>query len=249
MKSLKSALDILNCFTLDNHELGVSEIARELGIYKSKVSRVLSAYEAEGVVLRSQSTQKYRLGPKILGWAAILLSKTDMRAVALPYMEELRGKTNETVNLYVLESDYRICIERVESSQSIRMVSKIGERLTLHAGAAGKLLLAYLPEEERKETIERIELPRLTPKTITSRKELEKELEKICRQGFATSFQELVPLAASISAPLRNYEGEVIAALGIAGPAMRFTSQKVKEYLLYVKEIASKISQELGYQA
>jgi IclR family KDG regulon transcriptional repressor len=198
--------------------------------------------------VKSESNQKYRLGPKILGLAAILLSKTDLRAIALPYMDELKRKTGETVNLFILEGDCRICIERVESPQGIRMVSNIGEPIPLPAGAVGKLFLAYLPEKKRKELMQRVHLTQVTPKTITCKKELEKEVQKIREQGFAKSFQERVPLAASLSAPIRNYTGEVIAALSLGGPVMRFTPQRVREYVISVKETAHKISRELGYQ-
>jgi DNA-binding IclR family transcriptional regulator len=248
MKSIKSALDVLNCFTDDNREQGVSEISRQLGMHKSKVSRILSTLATGDLLVKSESNRKYRLGPKILRWAAILLSQTELRTLALPYMEELKRKTGETVNLFVLEGDCRICIERVESPQGIRMVSRIGEPIPLPAGAVGKLLLAYLPEKKRKELIKRVKLTHVTPKTITCKKELDNELQKIRKQGFAKSFQERVPLAGSLAAPIKNYTGEVIAALSIGGPVMRFTPQRVREYLISLKETAHQISRELGYQ-
>jgi len=248
MKTITAALDILNCFTLDNHGQGVSEIARKLGMHKSKVSRILSTYENQGVVIKSQNTQKYHLGPKIMEWAAIVLRQGDLRTRALPHMEELRSKTQESVNLYIAQGDYRICIERLESPQGIRMVSHIGEPVPLHAGAAGKLLLAYFTDEKRRAVLERVQLSKIAANTITNREDLETELKKIAQQGFAISFQEMVPLAASIAAPIRNFYGEVIAALTVGGPVMRFTPQKVDSYARALRETADRISRESGYR-
>jgi IclR family KDG regulon transcriptional repressor len=247
VKTLVGALDVLNTFTFDDHEHSVSEIVQKLGMHKSKVSRILSTLASAGILIRSPDSKKYRLGSRVLEWATIFLSTTDLRTVVLPYIKELRSKVNETISLFVRDGDERICIEQLESSERIRMVVNNGERLPLHAGSGGKLLLAYLPEGERSKLIERAGLPRFTSHTITSREELEKELKKIRKQGFAVSFEERIPFAATVCAPIRNHTGEVVAALSIEGPVGRFSSERVEEYSVLVKDVTDKISQELGY--
>lgn len=248
VKSIRRALDVLNCFIHDVREQGVSEIAQELGMNKSTVSRILSTLKAANVVQRSQGNQKYRLGSKVLEWAAIFLSQADLRTTSLSYLGKVKAKTNETVSIVVMEGDIRVCVERINSSEAIRQVINVGERFPLHAGSAGKLLLAYLPEDKRKELIQRTGLPQLTRHTITNEYALERELDTIRQRGVAVSFEERVPLAASVSAAIRNHTDKVIAALSVSGPVPRFSPQKVKEYSLLVKETADKISQELGYQ-
>jgi len=247
VRTLVAALDLLNTFSFDVPEHSVSEIAQKLGMHKSKVSRILSTLASASVVIRSPGSKKYRLGPRVLGWAAIFLSTADLRTVVLPYMKELRSKVNETVSVFVHDGDERICIEQLESSERIRMVLNKGERLPFHAGSGGKLLLAYMPEGERSKLLERTGLPRFTPNTITSREELEKELKKIRKQGFAVSFEERIPFAATVCAPIRNHTGEVVAALSIEGPVGRFSSERVEEYSVLVKDVTDKISEELGY--
>lgn len=249
MKTLKTTLDILGCFTSGTFECSVSGIARKLGIHKSTVSRVLSTLASGNVLVKSPIGKKYRLGSKVLEWASIYLSATNLKTVVLPHMKELASKTNETVSLFVREGTYRICLERVEGSHDIRMVGMLGDRLPLHAGAPGKLLLAYLQEDERNELLEATGLPRFTPHTITSREELEKEFKRILEQGFAVSFQERVPFAATVCAPIRNHTGEVVAALSVQGPVMRFSPKEVAEYSVLVRDVTNKVSQELGFNA
>jgi len=248
MKTIKGSIAILDCFTLKNPEQGVSEIARKLDMQKSKVSRVLSTFESLGVVRKSPNNHKYHLGPKLLEWATIVMGNTDLRTCALPHMEKLRTITEEAVNIYIAQGDYRICIERLESPQTIGMVSRIGNPVPLNAGAAGKLILAYFTDEKRNDLLSRIQFSKFTENTITNRNTFNKELKKIVQQGYATSFQEHVPIAASLAAPIRNFHGEVIAALTVGGPSMRLTKKKMREFVPHIKEAADNISRELGYR-
>jgi IclR family KDG regulon transcriptional repressor len=248
MKSIKSALDILDCFTPDVQEIGVMEIARKLDMHKSKVSRILAALAEGGLLTRSGGNQQYRLGQKVAELATIFVSNVDLRTFALPWMKNLREETRETVTLFVPFEDCRICVERLESPEVVKTTSRVGERHPLHAGSAGKLLLAYLLEEKRKTVIEGTNLKKFTPHTITKKKQLEKEIKRIRKQGFAVSFEEHIPFAASVSVPIKNMFGEVIAALSVSGPAVRFNNEKIEKFIEPVKKTAKSISEELGYR-
>jgi len=154
---------------------------------------------------------------------------------------------NETVHLGVLEEGDVLYLAKEESSQTIRMCSYVGKRAPLHCTALGKVLLAFLPEEERKKILEQKELPRLTDNTITDRNKLEKELSKIQKQGFALDQEENEKDVRCIAAPIRNYQGRVIAAVSISGPAFRIDKKvqnNLKEALI---ETSTKISKRLGY--
>jgi IclR family KDG regulon transcriptional repressor len=127
------------------------------------------------------------------------------------------------------------------------MCSYVGKRAPLHCTALGKVLLAFLPEEERKKILEQKELPRLTDNTITDRNKLEKELSKIQKQGFSLDQEENEKDVRCIAAPIRNYRGKVIAAISISGPAFRIDKKvqnNLKEALI---ETSTKISKRLGY--
>ena len=249
MKSIKNALDVLNSFTPEAHTQGVTEIAGKLGMHKSKVSRILSALNAEGVVIKSEYDQKYRLGLKILDWAEVILSKSDLRNIALPNMEKLRQETKESIHLWVIQYDKRVCIEGIQGPRSVIMVVKIGSRFPIHAGAAGKVLFAYLPQNERDNLLKNLNLTKLTPNTVINKKKLEIELTNIRKEGFATSFEERVSLGASIACPIRNHTGEIIAALSIDGLSARFTPQKTKKFIRLLKRSTTELSEKLGYKS
>ncbi|HIE17752.1 MAG TPA: IclR family transcriptional regulator [Dehalococcoidia bacterium] len=247
LKSVKRAIDVLNLFTSGEPEIGISQIARELGMNKSTAARVIYSLECQGMLAKSTASRKYRLGGMVLQLAGALISKMELRSIALPYMKELHGRTNETISIYVLEHDHRVCIERIEGSLGARHVIAIGDRGPLHAGASGKVLLAYLPRERRNELINELKLASFTPYTITDKEKLQRELDEIRERGVAVSMEERFELCASVSAPIRNYMGDVIAALSISTLASRLTPGKVSEYSTLVKDAALEISHEFGF--
>jgi DNA-binding IclR family transcriptional regulator len=161
--------------------------------------------------------------------------------------KELVKQYNETVHLGVLEEGEVLYLAKEESSQTIRMISYIGKRAPLHCTALGKVLLAYISEEERKKILEEKELPRLTKNTITDKRELEKELDKIREQDFALDREENEKDVRCIGAPIRNYKGKVIAAISISSPIFRIdknVQNNLKEALI---KTTNKISKRLGY--
>ena len=248
IKTLRTALEILHCFTVLTPEQGVSEISQKLDIHKSTVSRTLSTLASGDILVKSPSNKKYRLGSKIMELASVFLSVADLRTVALPYMEELRSKTSETISLFIMDRDSRVCLDRLESPKSIRMTTKIGGRTPLYAGAPGKLFLAYLSEDKKNELLATTKLHKFTPNTITDMEKLKEELKKIRKQGFAVSLEERVAFGAAVAAPIMNHTGDVIAALSIHGPVMRFGPKKIALYSVLVRDTANKLSRELGYQ-
>jgi len=247
IKSVDSALKILACFAGGPPALGVTELAKQLGLTKSKVSRILSTLEQAAFVHKDGATQRYRVGPKVFELAGAFLSHHDWRATARPHLQALRDATGESVALFVVDQDRRVCVEKWESAHELRSSITLGGSYPLTAGAGGKVLLAHLPEQERKDLLGRTGLPRYTPHTIVNRRDFERELQDIRRKGYATSYRERVGHLSSVSAPIRNFEGRVIAALCVDGPAVRFTAKKVKACVDLALRTADQISRELGY--
>ncbi len=247
LKAIKRALDILMVLGQDSHELGVTEIAKRLAMNKSTVSRVLATLKAEGFVTQNPADRKYRLGLKVLELASIVLSTMELRKVAAPRIRELSEKVNETVDMYIIDGHHRVCIDRAEGNREVRTALSVGNRAPLHAGAPGKLLLAFLPEEKRNALVKDLHLRAFTSKTITSPVKLLEELDTIRNQGFATSLSEYVDLFNSVAAPIRDSSGSVIAALGMSGLVNHFNADKVPEYAAETVKTADLISRELGY--
>ncbi len=249
VEAIERAVRILDAFDVDRPELGVAEVARLLGLKRSTVHRALVTLESGGLLRQVAATQKYTLGPKVLSLAYVLQSQLSLVSIALPYMRTLRDRCNETIALHLLDGHHRVVVQQVESTHDLRRTYRdIGKALPLYAGSPGKLLMAYLPPEDIRKVIEESGLRPLTPVTITDRQALLRELDGIRQRGYAISSGEHSPGIASISCPIRNQDGQVIATVNISGPSVRLTEAKSLEYLPQLREATAAISRQLGYR-
>jgi len=198
-------------------------------------------------VEQEPNNQRYQLGLKVIELGMAKLHQMDLAREATPYLKELVNQCNETVHLGVLEEGEVLYLAKEESSQTIRMISYVGKRAPLHCTALGKVLLAYLSAEERKEILGEKVLPRLTENTITDKKELEKELSKVREQGFALDREENEKDIRCVAAPIRNYQGEVIAAISISSPIFRIDKNAQSDLKEALLETSKEISKRLGY--
>jgi len=220
----------------------MTEISEKLGLYPSTTHRILDTLRHWGYVEQEPNNQRYQLGLKVIELGMAKLQQMDLAREATPYLKELVNQCNETVHLGVLEEGEVLYLAKEESSQTIRMCSYVGKRAPLHCTALGKILLAYMPEEERKKILEDRELPRLTEKTITDKEELKEELNKVKKQGFALDRGENEKDVRCIAAPIRNYQGKIIAAVSISGPAYRVDIDKQN----YLKEALIEMSKKIS---
>lgn len=200
-----------------------------------------------GILNQDPETLSYMMGSRVLAWAGIYTITSDVRTLSLPVMVRLQEQTRETISLYVMEGNDRVCVERLESPETVRIVARVGRRIPLYAGSAGKVFLAYLPDARRDEILADIELVPMTKRTITDLDELKINLHKIRRQGYAVSKGEWVLEASGVAAPIFDQFGRIAAALTISGPSQRFTEEKIHEIAALVTPAAEKISRELGY--
>lgn len=246
-RSLERAFALLDCFTPEHPELGVREIARKVNLSSSTAGRLLAAMKELGILRQNPTTRAYALGGKVLAWAGVYSASLDVRTLALPALNELQRSTRETVSLYVLEGNERVCVERIESTLSIRFSYRLGQRLPLYAGAAGKAILAFLPPDWRAEILTNTPLQAFTNATLTSLDTLEAELAKIRQQGFAISYGEWTADAAGVAAPILDRQGVVQAAINISGPIQRFTPNAIERFSNEVVLVAARISLQLGY--
>lgn len=244
VQALERALDLLWALA-DGGEMGVTELSRRLSLPKSTVHRLLEPLVSRDLVSRDRDTARYRLGPGSFRLGSAFLRSLDVRQAALPILHELARRTGETVNLNILQGQYRVCIEKVDSVQDVRHFVELGRPLPLFAGASGKVLLAYA-DRDTVEAALRNARP-LTARTVVDPGRIRAELHRIRRQGYAVSFNERVEGAAAVSAPVRNAVGEVVAGLTVSGPSYRFTPDRVRELIPLVVEGAARISRRLGY--
>ena len=249
IKVLDKSLSVLELLLRQDSDMNITEMSEKLGFYPSTTHRILDTLKYWGYVEQDSHTQKYQLGLKALELGMTKLHKMDLVREATPYLKELVNQYNETVHLGALEKKEVMYLAKKESSQTIRMISYVGKRAPLHCTALGKVLLAYLPEEERRKILEGKQLPRLTERTITDKEELEKNLEQVKKQGFALDNEENEKDVCCMAVPIRNYQGTVIAALSISRPSFRMYKNKQKDLEKALIEIGEKISKRMGYNS
>jgi IclR family KDG regulon transcriptional repressor len=246
-KSVDKAIAILDCFNLERPILGVGDISGLTGYTKSTVSRLLTTLQRHGCVERAGGHGKYQLGYRINLWANMGARQNNLINIARPVMENLRDQCGEEIALYVIEGDRRVCVDRVESLHEIAKVGPVGTYYPLHAGASGKVLLAYLPEDRRSAITGKGRLEKYTSLTITDYKKLEKDLDAIRHKGYAVSRGEREPDAFSVTAPVWDAGGRVVASISISGPNFRLTDKQLKKNIQEIQTASKEISYKLGY--
>jgi DNA-binding IclR family transcriptional regulator len=238
------ALDVLCAFQRPPHEFGPSELARQLGMTKNHVFRVLKTLEASGFVRRVDD--RYCIGMRAFEVGQLALKQLDVARAARPIMLTLHEQTGETVHLAVLDDMEAMCIDRVESQHPVRLSAEVGKRFPLHAGACPKVLLAFMPAADRQRVLRR-GLPAFTRYTTTDPAVLTHELDEIQRHGYAVGDQDLDLGAAAVAAPIHDWSAQVVAAVSVAGPLDRVQAQLRTALRHRVVAAAERISTELGY--
>lgn len=247
VQSVEKALDILSGFSLNQPELGITELSSKLKMNKGTVCKVLKTLEIKGFVIQNRQNQKYRLGFKLFELGNIALSGLELRKVALPFMSGINLLTDETVTLNIVDNNQRVCLEKIESSQVIRSFDQsIGGRNPLYLGAAGKILLAFLPSKEIESVIQRIPDGQVASGKILNTEQLRNQLEQIRQQGYAHCSSERSVGSSAVSAPIRDYSGEVVAGISLSGPESRI-KEHLPELVNLVISTAHQISCQIGW--
>ncbi len=246
IQAIERAVAILNVFTADEPELGVTEIAERVRLHKSTVHRFMVNLDAAGLVERNPRSGRYRLGLHIFELGGLVMQRMNLWDEALPFLEGLVRDTGETGHLAVLEGGEAIYIERVEARRPLRVPSAIGRGYPAHATNLGKVLLADLPRDRLVEIVTTHGLASYTRNTITDLAQLEAELERIRIQGYAIDDEEYDEGLRCIGAGVRDHSGRVVSALGIGGPVTRITPERVEELAQLVMTAATGLSRRLG---
>jgi DNA-binding IclR family transcriptional regulator len=247
VRSVLRALELLQAFTPDEPELGVTDLANRLGINKSTVYRLLVTLETGKFVQRDPTTGKYRLGIKLFELGSLVQNLLELRKVARPHLERLQEQCGETIHLAVLDEGQVLYVDKLESPRPVQMYSRVGRRAPAHCTGLGKVLLASLPPEEVDAIIARNGLKRFTENTITDPRKLHDHLALVRQRGYATDNGEHEELIRCAAAPIRDHTGSVVAAVSITTIGVRFDPRRMDELARLVCETATQISYDLGY--
>jgi DNA-binding IclR family transcriptional regulator len=240
-------LDILGQHT---QGISVKELSEKVELPKGTTHRLLSSLAYFDFVSQDELTKNYHLGFKLVELGNLLINQLDFRNVARPFMLKLAEKTGETIHLVILDQNEGLYIEKVALNQTgLQMMSRVGLRIPIHSSSVGKILAAHLAEDELDQIVKARGLPRRTQNTITNSKRFKERLQDARHKGYAIDDEENEKGIRCVAAPIRNENGEVIAAMSISGPSVRLTLNAIQDSLKnQVCVTALNISQKLGFR-
>jgi DNA-binding IclR family transcriptional regulator len=247
VQSVDRALQILEILAREG-DAGVSEIAEEMGIHKSTVSRLVGSLVGRELVRQNSERGKYQLGFGILRLASSIPGRLSVVHEAREVLEGLAAAYKETVNLAVLRSNYAVNVDQAMGPLTLATYDWVGSLTPLHATSSGKVLLASLTADERDAILKRTGLPARTPRTITSRSVLEKQLLDVARDGYAVVHEEFEIGLTAVAVPVYNHLGNVIAAVSISGPTFRFAPEEQPGLIDGLRTAGLTISTKMGFR-
>lgn len=242
------ALDILTMFDDIHLVVSASAVAERFGVARSTAYRYLQSLVA-GRFLEEAPGGGFRLGLRVLEIARLARRSYGLSEVALPSMEALTEDVNETVLLTRRTGNLVVCVDRAESTRAVRISYERGSALPINAGASALVLLAWSPADEARALLETAELRRFTPATLTDVDALLERLARIRRLGYSVTRGELDSDVVGISAPIRDADKQVVAAVGIAALASRIRPEAETEIAQKVLATAGEISVRMAVVA
>ncbi|AVV40782.1 IclR family transcriptional regulator [Streptomyces sp. ID05-04B] len=222
---------------------GLGQVADRLDVHKSTALRLLRTLHEHGLVYR-QSDQRYRLGARLFALAQEAMENLDVREIAHPHLVRLGEACGHTVHLAVYEDGEVLYIDKVESRYPVRMYSRIGRPVAVTVAAVAKLLLADLPEPERRAVAESLDYPLYTARSTPDAPAFLRELRKVREQGWATDLGGHEESINCVAAPVRGADGRVVAALSISAPNVVVTADELLALLPLVRRAADAVSGE-----
>lgn len=245
-KTVVRSMDLLNLF-LTNTKLSINEIVQLSGVPKTSVHRMIGSLEDMGFLNKDKDGQ-YILGLLFLQFGNLVSERLDIRQAALTAMQKLRNDLGEAVHLILRDGKESIYIEKLDANHPVRLFTKIGRKAPLYAGASSRIILAFMPVDEREAYLDEVELKPIGSGTITSIEKLREVLEHTRAKGYSFSLSELENYTAELSAPIFDHTGQIAAGLSIAGLDVRFGDDQMPDLICRVKQAANEISQKLGWK-
>ncbi|MCP8970471.1 IclR family transcriptional regulator [Ectobacillus ponti] len=243
---MKKAIEILDLF-MEHRKLTLSQIVKLTGLPKTTVHRSVNTLVETGL-LHVCADEGYELGLKLLSYGTLVKERLDVRGVAYSFMQQLQEDVGESVNLIVREGDLAIYIEKIDSTQPVRVFTKVGRTAPLYAGACPRILLAFAGEEERTHLLNTADWRVYASGTMKSKEEVLPVLQQSRISGYAVSHSELTEESSAVAAPIFDHSGLVVAGLSLAGPTHRFGEERLPFLIEETRRTAARISTALGYR-
>jgi DNA-binding IclR family transcriptional regulator len=246
--SVKRAFEILELLAREDSGLTISQIHRQLDLPLSSVATIMYTLENLGYLERSDQNPSYRLGSKLFNLTRGGANRPDIVAPCHGLLEEAVRQTGLTGHLAILKEGDSMYVDRVAGKGLLQVSTYVGLRWPAHTSAAGKALLAFRPQAEIEELLSRMTLKKLTAHTITSKRELVKQLAGFRRLGYAWELNEGEMGLGCVSAPVFGADGKVVAAVSFSGTTMQIDADKIPSLGALVKQCAERMSKRSGYE-
>jgi DNA-binding IclR family transcriptional regulator len=245
---LNRAVDILSVFSHAKPSMALAEIVQVVRLPKTTVFRVLSSLVSRGLCEWDAQAGQYSLGFELIRLADIRRRQSRVRDIAIPVMREIRDDVNETVILSIRSGDSRVHIDFVEGLHPMRRMADLGVGAPLYAGAASKVLLAGMEDDQIEGYLDRTALTAFQESTITDKTVLWREIRAIRKRGFAESKGEIFAGGGALAAPIKDYSGKTVAVMDILTPEHRYTAAHRERCIALLLDGARRASERLGHR-
>lgn len=219
-RSLRALL-VLDHLARAQHPPTLAQLAQRLDMPKTTLMRLLAAMQRAGFVAATPTEQGYVPGPQATSLALATLSASAFTRACRAVLAQLVGTLGETCNLTAPDGDRVVYMERVETSEPLRLFFAVGSHVPMHCTASGKLFLASMSRLERGRVLARLPLTRNTPRTFTDPTKLDEELERLAARGIGIDNEEFVRGMSAVAVPIRDAEDRVVAAVACHAPTAR----------------------------
>jgi DNA-binding IclR family transcriptional regulator len=246
LQALDRAFAVLDLLSTSTTSLGLAEIAVALHLHKSTAHRFLMVLERHRMVERTQ-TGKFRLGLRLCDFGSRAIEQYDLRDRAQLHLKTLVAEVEETAHLCILEKTHMVYIDKQEPERTIRMISRVGASSPVYCTAVGKAILATMPRSQVDELLQDLRLERFTPRTMTTREALLRELDRTSRRGYAVDDEEREQGVRCAGVAILDSRGAAVAAVSVSGPSFRVTMQKIPSIAGKLMTCVRGIQHDLGY--
>jgi len=246
MLLVKKTMDILEVFLNGKKEISVTDLAKITGYNVATVHGILNELAKSGYVQQMEKRGKYSLGLKFLSFGGAANKVAAAVNNIQPLLKELCDQVNESVNVAIISGNYTVNIAIVYCNQQLRVVPQETLQVPLYCTGIGKLFLSARSDGEIDEYLDSQKLIPFTTKTITDKNKLKRQIKRIRREDVAYDDQEQMYGVRNVAVPIRDHNGDMTAALGIIGPTIRLSKERMKQLSSIMQGYAQKISEVIG---
>lgn len=248
-KNLKDFAKICSLFDdLQTEEIGVTKISNTLGMSLSKISRMLSTLDGEGFFEKNEKTGKYRLGALFFELGIVYAYHSPLRRIIRPHVELIANESNVTASWGILRKNRVIIMDRIQKIPLDTLSYRIGLNLPIYTTAAGKILMASLPEEEQDRILLSVNLLKITDATVVDHEKIKENLKLFKERGYSTDEEETQDGVIAIAVPITNNVGQTIASISLMDEKSRTSPENLFGKVDYLKQKALFISRQLGFR-